>query len=78
MKRYKKRLIYTYVGDILVSLNPFQKLDIYNEKVRKCISFNIVVMQYCGDTSGIFTGTAVLFYCRWELEILKHQNFAQE
>ena len=32
-KRYQKRLIYTYVGDILVSINPFQKLDIYNEKV---------------------------------------------
>ena len=33
-KRYRKELIYTYVGDILVSINPFQPLDIYNEKVR--------------------------------------------
>ena len=32
-KRYQKRLIYTYVGDILVSINPFQQLDIYNDKV---------------------------------------------
>ena len=34
-KRYKKRLVYTYVGDILISINPFQKLDIYSEKVRR-------------------------------------------
>ena len=34
-KRYQKRLVYTYVGDILVSINPFQKLDIYSEKVRE-------------------------------------------
>ena len=32
-KRYQRGLIYTYVGDILISINPFQKLDIYNEKV---------------------------------------------
>jgi len=32
-KRYRKRQIYTYVGDILVSLNPFQKLDLYTDKV---------------------------------------------
>ncbi|XP_064389484.1 myosin-IIIb-like isoform X3 [Halichondria panicea] len=31
-KRYKRKLIYTNVGDILVSINPFQQLDIYNEK----------------------------------------------
>ena len=34
-KRYQKRLVYTYVGDILISINPFQKLDIYSEKVRR-------------------------------------------
>ena len=33
MKRYKKGLIYTNVGDILVSVNPFQQLDIYTEEV---------------------------------------------
>lgn len=33
MKRYKKGLIYTNVGDILVSVNPFQQLDIYTDKV---------------------------------------------
>ena len=37
-KRYQKRLIYTYVGNILISINPFQKLDIYNDKVSMCLS----------------------------------------
>jgi myosin-3 len=34
-KRYQRRLIYTNVGDILISINPFQKMDIYNEKIAK-------------------------------------------
>ena len=34
MKRYRKGLIYTNVGDILVSVNPFQQLDIYNDEVN--------------------------------------------
>lgn len=29
--RYNKDVIYTYVGDILIALNPFKPLDIYNE-----------------------------------------------
>ena len=34
MKRYRKGFIYTYVGDILVSINPFQQISgLYNEKV---------------------------------------------
>ena len=32
-KRYQKRKIYTNVGDILISVNPFQKLDIYSDQV---------------------------------------------
>lgn len=32
-KRYQKKKIYTNVGDILVSVNPFQNLDIYSEQV---------------------------------------------
>lgn len=30
-RRYVEKKIYTYVGDILVSLNPFQQLDIYSK-----------------------------------------------
>ena len=32
-KRYLKQKIYTNVGDILISVNPFQSLDIYNNQV---------------------------------------------
>ena len=32
-KRFRKKLIYTYVGDILISVNPFTKLDLYSTKV---------------------------------------------
>lgn len=35
MKRYQKGLIYTNVGDVLVSVNPFKKLDIYDEDKAK-------------------------------------------
>ena len=39
MKRYCKGFMYTYVGDILVSINPFQQIpDLYSEKV--CLVFS--------------------------------------
>uniref|UniRef100_A0A3Q2Y0Z0 Myosin motor domain-containing protein n=1 Tax=Hippocampus comes TaxID=109280 RepID=A0A3Q2Y0Z0_HIPCM len=31
-KRFSKDLIYTYIGTLLVSVNPFKELDIYNKK----------------------------------------------
>jgi len=32
-KGYAKDQIYTYVGDILIAVNPFQNLDIYSSQV---------------------------------------------
>ena len=32
-KRFEAKKIYTYIGDILIAVNPFQELDIYDEKV---------------------------------------------
>lgn len=32
-KRYEELQIYTYVGDILIALNPFQALKIYSPQV---------------------------------------------
>ncbi|KAI8822136.1 putative myosin IA, partial [Fimicolochytrium jonesii] len=34
-KRYELRLIYTYTGSILVAMNPFEKMDIYNMPTLK-------------------------------------------
>ena len=34
-ERYKRGIIYTDVGDILVAVNPFQQLPIYNESWSK-------------------------------------------
>uniref|UniRef100_A0A3P9CHT6 Myosin IH n=1 Tax=Maylandia zebra TaxID=106582 RepID=A0A3P9CHT6_9CICH len=31
-KRFSKDLIYTYIGTLLVSVNPYKELDIYNKK----------------------------------------------
>lgn len=37
-ERYNKNLIYTYVGDVLISINPFQIFDIYNPKNKRLYS----------------------------------------
>ena len=34
-ERYMRADIYTYVGDVLISLNPFETLDIYNRKMQE-------------------------------------------
>ena len=33
-QRYRNDIIYTYIGDILLAINPFTTVDIYNEKVN--------------------------------------------
>ena len=36
--RYDQNLIYTYIGDILLAINPFKQLDIYNQQSHKLYS----------------------------------------
>ena len=33
LERYLGEQIYTYIGDILIALNPLQSLNIYNKQV---------------------------------------------
>ncbi|XP_041102994.1 myosin-IIIa-like [Polyodon spathula] len=33
--RYSKKKLYTYVGDILIAVNPFQKMDLYTPQYTK-------------------------------------------
>jgi len=32
--RYEDLRIYTYIGNVLIAINPFQSVDIYDESVR--------------------------------------------
>ena len=47
-KRYKNKYIYTHVGAILVAVNPFERLDIYNksemERQRIMHLSNLILM----------------------------------
>ena len=44
-KRYEADKIYTYVGKILVAVNPYQRLDIYGEKVMKAYRTKVVAPE---------------------------------
>lgn len=50
-RRYKTDQIYTYMGDILIAINPFKEIDIYGERVSACVlkcSSADDVLYYCG------------------------------
>ena len=34
LNRFEQEQIYTYIGDILIAINPFTELNIYNEQVN--------------------------------------------
>ena len=36
-QRYKNNVIYTYIGDILVAVNPFTELGIYSDRVQSLL-----------------------------------------
>ena len=55
MKRYQKAMVYTFVGDVLVSVNPFKKLNIYDESVSLPITFIMSSLISIGRT--IFPST---------------------
>uniref|UniRef100_A0A8C2J702 Myosin IIIB n=1 Tax=Cyprinus carpio TaxID=7962 RepID=A0A8C2J702_CYPCA len=46
-RRYQELQIYTYVGDILIALNPFQTLNIYSPQVRGATSGRAVENNSC-------------------------------
>ena len=46
-KRYQKKKIYTNVGDILISVNPFQNLDIYDDEVSVHYVIDFSSSQHC-------------------------------
>lgn len=53
-KRYTQNQIYTYIGDILVAVNPFTDVGIYTTKVnyivktiRVCLRFLCGLMMMC-------------------------------
>lgn len=36
-QRYMSKVVYTYIGDILVAVNPFTELNIYGDRVSSII-----------------------------------------
>ena len=40
-QRYINGIIYTYIGDILVAINPFVDLGIYSDKVGNSCDFRL-------------------------------------
>lgn len=48
MERYLGDQIYTYIGDILIAVNPFKNLPIYDNEVRVSPNMNFLhVLDSC-------------------------------
>jgi len=46
-QRYRNDIIYTYIGDILLAINPFTTVDIYNEKVNSlCWAYMLYLSRH--------------------------------
>lgn len=43
--RYGRDQIYTYVGDILIAVNPFHKMEIYTPQVRADRLYSVLLMH---------------------------------
>ena len=61
-KRYDELQVYTYVGDILIALNPFQNLSIYSPQVGRRAS----------QTSGMIGPVSLVIHSAGGLLSLKH------
>lgn len=58
-KRYADNQIYTYIGDILVAVNPFTDIGIYTTKVK--IQPRVSVAYTCTCTR-ILISWAIIYY----------------
>ena len=43
--RYNKTQIYTYIGDILLAVNPFTPLTIYSDEVKEHFISDIIKLE---------------------------------
>ena len=46
-QRYLSNNIYTFVGNILIALNPYQRMDIYSDEVMMAVSVDVKGNRSC-------------------------------
>jgi len=46
-QRYESDHIYTFVGNILIALNPYQRMDIYGDEVMSTVSIDVKANRAC-------------------------------